>query len=60
MAKKPAIQAYAADMDVTPVGSTEPEAVVVEEEIFMSESTKAELAAGAARLAALAAVAVSE
>lgn len=55
MAKKPAIQEYAADMDVTSEGSTEP--VVVADEIFMSESTKAEMAAGAALVAKIAAVA---
>lgn len=53
MARKTAIKDYVADMDVTSAGSTEPE-VVVEEEIFMSETTRAELAAGAARSAALA------
>lgn len=57
MAKKPAIKEYAADMDLTSVGSTDEEIIEAPaaEEIFMSESTKAEMAAGAAHIAKIAA-----
>lgn len=46
MAKKPAIQDYAADADVTSAGNTE--AVIEDLEAYISDSVRAEMEAGAA------------
>lgn len=67
MAKKPAIQppikAYVADANVTSEGNEVPMEtieVTVEEEVYLSETTKAEMAAGAALVRQRAAEAKTE